>query len=158
MAISFTALLTVVGLLWLSGVHPKDQRPGLWLKGHLVEAEVIDWSFTDSVKEIYIQTNTRYFIPHSVTAYSATHNGNYYIMSAYYDGGSFPDARAWNRNIVRDPRVRLKIGDDVFDQKISYTTDEPLRQGVYKSFLSKYPEWVSPGIKNVHILAVEPAS
>ena len=79
-------------------------------------------------------------------------------MSAYYDGGTFPDARAWNRNIVRDPRARLKIGDDVFDRKISYINDEPLRQGVYQSFLSKYPEWASPGIKNVHILAVEPAS
>ena len=154
----FIFLFLTIGLAWAGGLEPKDQRPGLWLKGNLVEVPVIDWSFTDSVKEIHIETKTRYFIPHSVTTYSTTHSNQFYIMSAYYEGGSFPNARGWNRNIVRDPRVRIKVGRQLFDRTASYISDESIRESVYQSFVSKYPEWASPGIENVHLLLVGPAS
>jgi len=46
-----------------------------------------------------------------------------YLFSAYYQGGVFPEERGWNRNVMRDPRVRLKIGDRLFDQTVSHVTD-----------------------------------
>ena len=78
-----------------------------------------------------------------------------YLFSAYYQGGTFPDERGWNRNVMRDPRVRLKIGDRLFDQTVSHVTDAETHEAVHASFVAKYPEWSSPGLENVHILLVE---
>ena len=158
LGIGFVFVFLMLGLMRVVDVAPKDQRPGLWLKGELVASPVSDWSFTDEVKEIYVQTNTRYFVPHSVTTYSAIYNDDFYLMSAYYGGGRFPDARSWNRNIVRDPRVRLKIGDRLFDQTVAYVDDPSVRAPVHQAFVAKYPEWTSPGLENVHMLLIGPTN
>ncbi len=153
------ALLAAITIILLSlrvfGFEPQDQRPGLWLAGELVEQPVNDWSFTDAHEEIYVQTRTQYGIPHSVTTYCVVYDDEFYLFSAYYGGGTFPDDRSWNRNVIRDPRVRLKIGDRLFDQRVSHLTDETMRSSVHQAFIDKYPQWNSPGLENVHILHVE---
>jgi len=149
--------LIVVGAvlsLRVLGLEPSDQRPGSWLTGERVEGPVTDWSFTSEHEEIYVQTRTRLGIAHSVTTYCALYEGDLYLFSAYYQGGVFPNERAWNRNVMRDPRVRLKIGDRVFDQTLRHVTDEATRAAVHERFVAKYPEWTSPGLENVHVLRV----
>ncbi len=153
-----TVLIAVVagglGALRMVGLEPRDQRPGLWLRGERVTEPVTDWSFTGSHREIHVQTRTPYLVPHSITTYCALHGGDLYLFSAYYGGGAFPDGRAWNRHVLRDPRVRLKIGDRLFDRTVSHVTDPETRAAVHESFRSKYPEWSSPGLENVHIFRV----
>ncbi len=151
------ALVLALVSLRLVGLNPQDQRPGLWLSGELVTAPVIDWSFTDDHIEIFVQTNTRYGIPHSVTTYCTDYNGDFYLFSAYYGGGTFPDDRGWNRNVMRDPRVRIKIGESLYDQQLSYVSDESLRMAVHEELVAKYPQWNSPGLENVYIFKVDPA-
>ena len=152
------ALLLIVGVtlvsLRLLGYEPSDRRPGLWLTGDRVTEPVTDWSFTEDHQEIFVQTRTLYLIPHSVTTYCAVYEGDLYVFSAYYQGGVFPDERGWNRNVMRDPRVRLKIGDRLFDQTVSHVTDADTHEAVHASFVAKYPQWSSPGLENVHILLV----
>ena len=70
--IAVIAFLTLI-VLRVVGGDPQNQRPGLWLAGKLSETPLNDWAFTDDHYEIYLQTNTPYFIPHSVTAVSYTH-------------------------------------------------------------------------------------
>jgi|TARA_B100000586_G_scaffold268413_1_gene244937 hypothetical protein len=147
------ALFTILSLL-IVGYEPQDQSPGLWLTGELATEPVADWSFTEQHGEIFVQTRSPWFIPHSVTAYCATYNDSFYLFSAYYGGGDFPDLRRWNKNVVRDPRVRLKIGDQLFDQTLSYIDDESIRMPVHQAFVDKYPQWASPGLENVHIFQV----
>ena len=151
-------LLVAVTLLVLRsvGVSPQDQRAGLWLAGDEVTTPIDDWSFTDDYEEIFLQTNTPYFIPHSVTVYCASYQGDLYLLSAYYSGGTYPDMRSWNRNIVRDPRIRLKIGEQLFDRTVSYVYDESIRSPVYDALGDKYPDWERPTFENMHILAVGP--
>ena len=146
-------LFTILSLL-IVGYEPQDQSPGLWLTGELATEPVADWSFTEQHGEIFVQTRSPWFIPHSVTAYCATYNDSFYLFSAYYGGGDFPDLRRWNKNVVRDPRVRLKIGDQLFDQTLSYIDDESIRMPVHQAFVDKYPQWASPGLENVHIFQV----
>ena len=152
------AALLIVGVAFVSvrllGFEPSDLRPGLWLTGDRVSEPVIDWSFTEDHPEIFVQTRTRYLIPHSITTYCAVLEGDLYLFSAYYQGGVFPDERGWNRNVMRDPRVRLKIGERVFDQTVSHVTDAATREEVHDNAVAKYPEWSSPGLENVHILKV----
>ena len=157
-AVGITLPLILAGALLslrLLGYEPSDRRPGLWLAGDLVTEAVTDWSFTEDHQEIFVQTRTPFLIPHSVTTYCTVYDGDLYLFSAYYDGGMFPDGRAWNRNVMRDPRVRLKIGDRLFDQTVSHVTDADTRDAVHASAVAKYPEWSSPGLENVHILLVE---
>ena len=155
--VGIAACLILVGAivsLRITGYEPTDQRPGLWLVGDRSTEPVADWSFTEDHQEIFVQTRSPYFLPHSVTTYCTLFEGDLYLFSAYYQGGTFPDERGWNRNVMRDPRVRLKIGDRVFDQTVSHVTDADTRAAVHASFVAKYPEWSSPGLENVHILLV----
>jgi len=152
--VAFLALLLLA--LRTFGVDPRDQRPGLWLSGEPAGQPVSDWSFTDEHEEIHVQTSTWYGIPHSVTTYCATYEGDLYLFSAYYEGGPFPDTRRWNVNVMRDPRIRLKIGDRLYDQRAEHVSDETVRQAVIGSFERKYPEWTSPGDGNVHVFRVRP--
>ena len=149
--------VVLVGLagLRIVGLEPKDQRPGLWLRGERATEPVTDWSFTNDHDEIFVQTRTRHLIPHSVTTYCAVHEGELFLFSAYYQGGDFPDARAWNRNAMRDPRIRLKIGDRLFDRTVTHVVDPDLREAVHARFVAKYPQWSSPGLENVHFFRVD---
>lgn len=149
-------LITAIGGLRLVGLEPKDTRPGLWLTGEVVTEPVTDWAFTEEVGEIYVQTRSPYLIPHSVTTYCATFEGELYLFSVYYQGGVFPDDRGWNRNVMRDNRVRLKIGDRLFDRTVTHVTDDAIRSAVHERFSAKYPEWTSPGLQDVHVLRVDP--
>ncbi len=148
-------LLAALASLRLFGLEPRDQRPGLWLSGEVVEGPVADWSFTDDLEEIFVQTRSPWLLPHSVTTYCAIYNGELYLFSAYYQGGVFPDTRGWNRNVIRDPRVRLKLGEGLYDVSLQHITDESIRLPVIRRFEAKYPAWGNPGDENVHVMLVQ---
>ncbi len=131
LALAFIATLAM-------GCEPRDNTPGLWLSGELVTTPVDDWSFSDPFPVIYLETQTWYWIPHSVTISCATHNGQLYLFTIYYQGGEFPEAKFWNRNVVRDPRVRLKIGNRLFEQRVALITDPAEREIALQAFAGKY--------------------
>jgi hypothetical protein len=118
-------LVAVLLLMSVTGFEPKDcpptdrsfscRVPGLWLKGEPVTTPVSDRSFTDQIPQIRIQNQTPFLLPHSVIIWCAVYNGNLYVTS--YRG------RQWVENIVRDPHVRLKIADKVFDRTLSMVDD-----------------------------------
>jgi hypothetical protein len=131
--------VVVVALVALRivGLPPHDRRAGLWLPGEVVMTPVDDWSFTDAIPEIYVQTRTTYLIPHSVTTQCAQVGGQLYIAS-FYTGGP---RRRWNQNVLRDPRVRLGIGGRLYDRKAIPLTDSVEIGRVLESYAKKYPSW-----------------
>jgi len=154
----FLVVVLALALLTLRfiGFEPRDRSPGLWVSGELVTTPITDWSFTQAIEEIFVETRTWYYIPHSVTTYCSIYNDQLYLFSAYYQGGEFPETRSWNQNVMRDPHVRLKIGNQLFERTVSWVTDATEKEGVLQTFIEKYPEWQSPGIDNVHIFLVMP--
>lgn len=150
--------LVIVSLLYFRvfGLQPKDTRPGLWLSGTLVTEPVTDWTFTDNHSEIFVQTNTRYGIAHSITTYCIEFEGNLYLFSAYYGGGTFPEDRTWNRNVARDPRIRMKIGDSLYDQQLTVENDDRIRRAIHEKWLTKEEGWESPGFENFYVYLVNP--
>lgn len=161
------ALLIVVGALLacaavalvtlrIVGLDPKDRRPGLWLTGELVTKPVTDWSFTDKYPTIFVQTRSRYGLPHSVTTSCTAHNGALYLTSVYRPGGQFPRDRLWNANVVRDPHVRLKIGDQVFDRTAALVTDPAERDAVLETKAKKYPRQRVSDKSLVYVFRVQP--
>ena len=136
------ALLLVV--LPITGFEPHGRTPGLWLKGDLVTAPVADWSFTDTVETVMLQTSTQYLLPHSVTTYCASANGQLYLTSLYRAGLTYPAGRSWNTDVARDPHVRIKIGDQLYDRKLSLVTDPDEYAAAFQAKRKKYPKQVIP--------------
>ena len=129
-------------VLLLSGcLDPKDRRPGLRLSGEVETAPVTDWSFTEAAREIFLETRTWYGVRHSVTVVCATQGGALYVPSLYYDGGEFPDKRHWHQNVARDPRVRLEIGDRLYERRAVLVTDPAEWEAVFAAFAQKMPFW-----------------
>ena len=73
------ALLSVV--LVATACQPEDETPGLWLQGETVEEKIADWSFSDDVEEIFIETRPWYRLPHSTTIWCVALDGGLYIGS-----------------------------------------------------------------------------
>lgn len=156
-----TVIVLVAALLLMSvtGFEPKDcpptdrslscKVPGLWLKGEPVTTPVSDWSFTNQIPQIKIQTQTPFLLPHSVIIWCAVYNGNLYVTS--YRG------RQWVENIVRDPHVRLKIADKVFDRTLSMVDDPVEKAAVLQAKGRKYPQWKVPSVSTATVFRVNPA-
>lgn len=150
-------LVMALGALNIVGLDPKERRPGLWLTGELVTKPVTDWSFTDKYPNIFVQTRSWYGLPHSVTTTITAHDGKLYLTSVYRPGGRFPDDRLWNRNIMRDPHVRLKIGDRVFDRTVALVTDPAEKDAVLATKAKKYPRQRVTDKNLVYVFRVQPA-
>jgi F420H(2)-dependent quinone reductase len=131
----------VVLLFLVLACAPADRRPGMWLRGERVHDPVADWTFSDAFPQIAVETRTWYLLPHSVTTVCATHDGHLYVPSIYGNDAPFPEERFWNRNVARDPRVRVKVGERVYDRDAVLVTDPREREAVLRAFAVKYAFW-----------------
>ena len=121
--------------------EPHGHRPGLWLRGEPIHTAIADWSFSDAFPEITVETRTWYLLPHSVTTASAVSEGHLYVPSVYGSSAKFPEARFWHRNIARDPRVRVKVGDRVYDRRAVLVNDPAEQEAALAAFARKSPFW-----------------
>ena len=113
-------------------IEPSEQRPGLGLSGELYQQAVEDWSFTADAGEIFIETATSYWIPHSVTVWCVTVGNELYVAA------DDADKKSWVANVARDPNVRLKIADKIYEQKLVPITDPVTIASIDSGFERKY--------------------
>jgi hypothetical protein len=154
----FVFLILLLVTLRATGFEPQDcpnagaswtcKLPGLWLKGEPVTTPVSDWSFTDQIQTIKIQTQTPFVLPYSVSIWCAVYNGNLYVTS--YRG------RRWVEDIVSDPRVRLKIGDKIYERSLSMINDPEEKAAVLQAKGKKYPAWKPPTVAEATVFRVLP--
>ena len=144
----------VVGLLVLSatGLEPTANRPGLWIKGTPDTTPVADWSYTDQYVTVMIQTRPWYGLPHSVMIWCIAQGDQLYVAT------SGAATRSWPRDVARDPHVRLKIGERVYDQTLALVTDPAERAAVLESKRKKYPGQRVPTTSQVYLFRVQPGS
>jgi hypothetical protein len=146
----------------VTGFEPKDcptvtsssaltlscRLPGLWRRGDVVTTPVTDWSFTDKIQNVKIQTQTPILLPYSVEAWCVAYHGNFYVTS--YPG------RLWVDDIIRDPHVRLKLGSQLFDRTFTLVSDTDEKAAVLLAKSKKYPQWKVPPVSTVTIFRVSP--
>ncbi len=129
--------------------HNMIARPGLWLKGEVVTTPVTDWSFVDkvehpgrSINTVLVETQTPYFIPHSVRTIPSVRDGQLYIRS-HQDRMDlqFPHDKSWTSDVARDPRVRIKIGDKLYEATMVLIADRA--QAI--AILGRNPETLEKG-------------
>ncbi|PYU18569.1 MAG: hypothetical protein DMG30_27330 [Acidobacteria bacterium] len=149
--ICLVLLLVVVSI---TGFEPRQRTPGLWLKGNLVTTPVSDWTFTDQVSTVEVQTRTWYLLPHSVTTYCVVYQGQLYLDSFYPPGVEYPHGRSWNENVARNPHVRLKIGNNLYDVTLSHVTDPAEKTALRELKAKKYPQLKIPPDPQVQLFHV----
>ena len=107
-------------------------RPGLWLSGEVVRDVVTDWDFVNHLDDperrdtVMLETRTWYGIPHSVTIGIVGRGDKLYIhanSSGWRMQRPFPHDKYWTQNVSRDPRVRLKIDDKIYEATVALMTD-----------------------------------
>ena len=150
LGIIVVCLILILILLRITGFGPHARTPGLWLKGNVVTTPMTDWSFTDKIPVVQLQTETSYMLPHSVNINCLNYNGQLYLVSVYPAG----TAHTWNDNVMRDPHVRLRIGDDIYDRTVSLVTDPAEQEGVLQARHNKYPQLKVPPNSTIHVFHV----
>jgi hypothetical protein len=143
-------LILLLVVLRITGLNPRDRTPGLWLSGNLVTTPVTDWSFTDKVPNIKLQTESWYGLPHSVTINCLSVNCQFYVSSVFPAG----TPRSWNDNVMRNPHVRIKIGNDLYDRTMVPVTDPVEREAALQARAKKYPTLKVKPNDTIHIFRV----
>ena len=152
LGVILACLLLLLVVARIVGFEPNGRRPGLWLKGDLVTTPVADWSFTDKIQNVKIQTTTWYLLPHSVTTGFIFHDGQLYITSMFGKGVPFPDGKSWVKNVMRDPHVRLKFGDNLYDCTLSPVSDPGERAAVLGPRAERNPQLLASDSTNGPVL------
>ncbi len=122
------ALVGVVGYatLMIMPIDPVEQRPGTKLSGELVEVPVTDWSFHESRTLVYVQTNTWYGIPHSITTTSMVLDGDLYVPCGWCA------TKRWPKNVASDPDVIVKVGGKRYPLRAELIEDPATVERVFK--------------------------
>ncbi len=130
--VAFMACAIAIALTVACSIEPSDERPGLGLPGEVHAQAVEDWSFTEDAHEIFVETVTSYWIPHSVTVWCVTVGNELYVAA------DDADKKSWVANVARDPNVRLKIKDRVYEQKLVLITNAATIAAIDSGFVRKY--------------------
>ncbi len=101
------------------------------MSGPAVDGLVLDCSFTGEHPLVAIETRGRW-LDHSVTVICAAHGGHLYVPSR-----NAPSKR-WVQNVLRDPRVRIGVGDEVYEGRAVRVTESERGNPVERAFLRKY--------------------
>jgi hypothetical protein len=137
--VALVACVVVVLIIFrITGFGPHGRTPGLWLNGTVVTTPVSDWSFAGKYFTLEVQTKTPYLLPHSVTAACITYMGQLYVGSIYEPGLQYPHGRNWNENVARDPHVRVKVGNHLYDATLVHVTDPALVAAVLQAEQARY--------------------
>ena len=152
--VTLICLVLLLVVFSITGLEPRQRTPGLWLKGTLITTPVADWSFTNQVSTVEVQTRSWYLIPHSVTTYCVAYQGQLYLDSFYPPVAEYPHGRSWNENVARDPHVRLKIANSLYDVTLSHDTDPADKAIVLQLVAKKYPDLKIPPPERVQLFHV----
>lgn len=131
------AILALV-VLRFTGLDPQARRAGLWLSGQAKSCPA-DWTFASQAQTLMVETHPWYLIAHSVTIFFVTDKGNLYLHGDYAPGGTYPFGKTWTTNVARNPHVRIKVDNQLFDCKALLLNDPDEFTTLFENFRKKYP-------------------
>ncbi len=129
---SLGALVAVVLLLDTFGGYfldgPIGPIPGGRLQGAVTSESNPDWSTLEKVIELEVRPEK----PWSLSVWNAVVDGELYVPSAK------GEKRRWTQVALKDPRVRVRTGGRIYEQKIVRLTDPELSEQVRGVLAERY--------------------
>ncbi|MCY4057398.1 MAG: hypothetical protein OXG44_05305 [Gammaproteobacteria bacterium] len=119
----------VIAMLVLAACEPTFVFAGGKLAG-TERPMPIDWGFTEDFDTVQIET--RPTDPYSVNVWGVSVNRSFYVAAS--DAG---DA-TWAQAIEAEPRVRLRVGDDIYPLLAKRTEDPQELADVTDAYIDKY--------------------
>lgn len=107
--------LVGLSLLGLLGCGPIGLLAGGPLTGEVVLEPVDDWSFTEDVGQVQVETRPGF--PHSVTTVCYGAGKDLYIPARN------PHGKRWVRFAIENPNVRVRIDGKVYPRRAVRVTD-----------------------------------
>jgi len=109
------AKTAIVGVFVFAGCGPIGPIPGGALSGEVGAAQMRDWSSAAEVENA--QLETRPTDPHSVNTWFAAVGGQLYVPTSMILGPKHPDGRSWVAHVAEDDRVRIRLGETVYERR-----------------------------------------
>ena len=128
--VALGALVIVAGTLYLLRTDPINRISGKRLSGD-EQPYPADWSMCNDHPTIAVEA--RIEDPHSVTTVCFLHDGDLIVPAL---NGS---QKQWPAMVVRDPRIRVKIGDAVYPARADRLTGASMPD-VLASMAAKYTQ------------------
>jgi F420H(2)-dependent quinone reductase len=126
-------LVALVLLLACGG--PVGPIPGGALSGDVKPAPA-DWSFVERIEQVQLETNPA--DSHSVNTWIGTSGGALYLPTSMIRGPRLPTEREWVRNVETDDRVRLRVGDDIYELRAERVVDDAEAASARAALVKKY--------------------
>jgi hypothetical protein len=105
----------------LAGCGPLGPLSGGSLRGPVHTQPVVDWSFVATESTCQLETNPA--SPHSVNTWCIGIADRLYVPSSMIRGPKTPSERDWVKNIVANPRLRIRIGGELYERVAVRVTD-----------------------------------
>jgi len=121
--------LAMIAMLVAAGCEPTFVFAGGELSG-TVRPMPSDWGFTDDFGTVQIET--RPTDPYSVNVWGVSVNRSFYVAA------SDASEATWAQAIEAEPRVRLRVGDDICPLLAKRTQDPQGRADVTDAYVDKY--------------------
>ena len=99
------------------------------LDGEAVAAPVDDWSFTRDVQKIQLETDPD--DPYSVNVWCDAKGPNLWVTAGSHSS-------TWAQNLLADPRVRVRVGDELYERRAVRVTDAAEVELVLSLYEEKY--------------------
>ena len=127
----------LLGCLLCTGCAPFLVFPGGELQGTLNAGVIDDWSHSDGVE--FVQLETRPDHPYSVQVYGVGAGTAFYIASQGWRGALGSTSRArWIDHLASDPRIRLRVRGVLYELTAIRVEDDAEVKLARQLFLDKY--------------------
>jgi len=124
-AVLLGLVMATLLVLYVNRSDPYGPLPGKRLRGEEVSAPVTDWSFVRQVRTVTIET--RPSNPYSVHISYVFQDGVLYLSS-----GRGAESR-WPFFIMADPRIRVRIGDQLYPVLATRVEDPGLIEAIHNT-------------------------
>ncbi len=106
------------------------------LSGPVATGAVDDWDFTSAVDHAQLETNPS--DPHSVNTWCAGVDGALYVPTSMILGPTDPSERTWTAHVADDPRVRIRLGDTIYERRAVRVEDPAELDAARAALEAKY--------------------
>ncbi len=130
-------LITVLALGLLTGCGPIGPFAGGRLSG-TEGSWPADWNTAVDLTQIQLETAIE--DPTSVNVWVVVVDREAFVATSLLMGTEVPDERGWVRDVLEDPRVRVRVDGVVYRARLMALDDPEEIAKVFEAFHAKYPD------------------